>query len=158
MKKVLLLLAITLCSATAQAQNEQDFAARYMQLYSEGTALVCTTVSPTMMEKLLQLPAEGEADEEMKSVLAQLKSIRVVTDTAATEAALLFEKAEQLVQENAERYEPLFEQEDKNVYVRRRGDYIVELVFFAKKEEGPFRIVNLTGNMEEGFIGRLLKI
>ncbi len=158
MKKILLLLVITLCAANAQAQNEQDFAARYMQLYSEGTSLVCTTVSPTMIEKLLQLPIEEEADAEMKSVLAQLKSIRVVTDTTATETTLLFEKAEQLVQENPERYEPLFKQEDKNVYVRRRGDYIVELVFLAKQEEGPFHIVNLTGYMEEGFIARLLKI
>jgi hypothetical protein len=111
-----------------------------------------------MMEKLLQLPAEEEADEEAKSVLAQLKSIRVVTDTAANETSLLFEKAELLVQENSDRYKPLFEQEDKNVYVRRRGDYIVELVYFAKEEEGALQIVNLTGYMDENFIARLLKI
>jgi hypothetical protein len=158
MKKTLLLLVAILLTAVSQAQNEQDFAARYMQLYAEGTSLVCTTVSPTMMEKLLQLPAEEEADEEAKSVLAQLKSIRVVTDTAANETSLLFEKAELLVQENSDRYKPLFEQEDKNVYVRRRGDYIVELVYFAKEEEGALQIVNLTGYMDENFIARLLKI
>ena len=71
---------------------------------------------------------------------------------------LLFEKAELLVQENSDRYKPLFEQEDKNVYVRRRGDYIVELVYFAKEEEGALQIVNLTGYMDENFIARLLKI
>lgn len=56
MKRTLSLLLVMLLSLTAWAQNEQDFASRFMALYAKGTTLTCTTVSPLMMERMLHLP------------------------------------------------------------------------------------------------------
>lgn len=45
----------TFIAIAAQAQNEQDFASRFMSLYAHQSTLQCTTVSPLMLERMMQL-------------------------------------------------------------------------------------------------------
>ncbi len=156
MKRTLSLLLVMLLSLTAWAQKEQDFASRYMALYAKGTTLTCTTVSPLMMERMLRLPSV-EDNEQMKDVLKQVKSIRLVTHTDAAETAHLYEEAINLAQCNKARYRLQSEENEKKLYVRRRGKVVVEMVLITKQND-HLSLVNLTGNMSDKFMEQLLRL
>lgn len=156
MKHLLLTLLAALLSLTASAQQEQDFAARFIQLYGAEARLDCTTISPLMLERMMQLP-DVEENNSTKQVLAQLKSIRMVTSTEADRADLLYDHARQLAQQNARRYRLHTEQEGRSLYVRRRGRVIVEMVLLMKMEKN-FSLINLTGNMTDKFLNEVLQI
>lgn len=145
-----------LLSLTAWAQKEQDFASRYMALYAKGTTLTCTTVSPLMMERMLRLPSV-EDNEQMKGVLKQVKSIRLVTHTDAAETTHLYEEAVNLAQCNKARYHLQSEANEKKLYVRRRGKVVVEMVLITKQND-HLSLVNLTGNMSDKFMEQLLRL
>lgn len=145
-----------LLSLTAWAQKEQDFAARFMSLYGKGTTLTCTTVSPLMMERMLRLPSV-EDNEQMREVLKQVKSIRLVSNTNTDESSALYEKALKLAKRNKARYRLQAEEDDKKLFARRRGTVVVEMVLLMK-QNGHLSLVNLTGNMSEKFMEQLLKL
>ncbi len=141
---------------TAWSQQEQDFASRFMSLYGKGTTLSCTTVSPLMMERMLRLPSV-EDNEQMRSVLQQLKSIRLVSNTDASESTRLYDDAVSLAQRNKARYRLQGEENEKKLYARRRGSVVVELVL-VMKQNGLLSLVNLTGNMSEKFMEQVLRL
>lgn len=140
----------------AQAQREQDFALRFMTLYAEGTSLQCTTVSPLMLERMMQLP-DVEENEQTRQVLSQLKSIRMVHNTTEAETNQLYNKAQQLAKRNTARYKLYAQRQSKCLYVRRRGRYIVEMVLFMKHNR-HLQLINLTGNMTDSFLKQLFKM
>lgn len=149
-----LLLTLTICSTSVQAQNEQDFASRYMSLYAKGTSLKCTTVSPLMLEKMMDLP-DVKSDEQKKALLSQLKSIRLVNNTAKGETQKLYNNAQQLAKHNAARYKLYAQRQSKRLYVRRKDGLIVEMVLFMK-HNSMLRLINLTGNMTDEFIKQVM--
>ena len=153
MKHLICILMAALMTMAARGQKEQDFASRYMALYAQGTSLECTTVSPLMMEKLLKRPSVEE-DSSTKRVLAQLKSIRMVTNANPAETTLLYENALKLARQNPKRYRLQAEEEEKKIYVRRRGRLIVEMVLLMK-HDARLNLINLTGNMNEDFLQQL---
>lgn len=157
MKHLLCVLLMACIGLTAAAQREQDFASRYMSLYGEGAALQCATVSPLMMERILQLP-ESQEGGHVREVLSQLKSIRVVSDKTAGAGEALYDKAVELAKDNPRRYKPYVETDGQSIYLRKRGGVIVELVLLTFNDEGVFNIVNLTGNMTDAFLRELLNI
>lgn len=146
------LLTFFLC-LTATAQGEQDFAGKYMELYAKGTSLQCTTVSPLMMQKLLELP-DVENDGEVKEIFSRIRSIRAVTNTCEAESAALYEKACTLAADNPKRYRKYAEQGRSKIYIRRRGNHIVEVVLFLQAEQ--FTLIDLTGVMDEKFLEMVL--
>ena len=73
----------TFIAIAAQAQNEQDFASRFMSLYAHQSTLQCTTVSPLMLERMMQLP-DVEENDHTRQVLSQLKSIQMANNTLRT--------------------------------------------------------------------------
>ncbi len=156
MKRLISFLIAVLSVLSVAAQNEQDFAQRYMSLYAKGTTLECTTISPLMLERMMQLP-DVEGSNATKQVLSQLKSIRIVSNTAERESAKLYDKALRLASRNSARYKPYTEKQGKRLYVRRRGKYIVEMVLFMEQNR-TFRLINLTGNMTEDFLTQLLNM
>lgn len=156
MRRLLTLLAGLLMAVASWAQKEQDFASRYMALYAQGTTLSCTTVSPLMMERLLRLPSVDD-NEQMRQVLAQLKSIRMATNTDAAETAELHRQAVRLARRNSARYKLWGSEDDSYLYTRRRGRVIVEVVLIMKRA-GRFCLVDLTGNMDDRSINRLLHL
>lgn len=149
---VFIISALSLC----HAQREQDFASRFMGLYAEGTTLECTTVSPLMLERMMQLP-DVEANDHTRQVLSQLKSIRMVHNTAEHETSLLYNKALKLAQRNSARYKPYAQRQSKRLYVRRRGKFIVEMVLFMKYDH-HLQLINLTGNMTDDFLKQLFSL
>lgn len=152
---LLCLFAFATCSVlSVMAQNEQDFASKYMSLYAKGTSLQCTTVSPLMLEKMMNLP-NVKSDSQMKEVLSQLKSIRMVDNTNTKETWLLYNKALRLAQNNSARYKRYAHRQSKRLFVRRKGGFIVEMVLFMKHNE-HFKLINLTGNMTDEFLKQLM--
>ena len=146
MKRFLFLLLAAFFAVTAWAQNEQDFASRFMTLYAKGSSLTCTTVSPLMMERMLQLPSV-EDNEQMKQVFSQLKSIRMVSNSDDSESQRFHQLAVKLARRNG----------DDLLYTRRRGRITVEVVLILNRHSN-FYLVDLTGNMNDQFISQLLKI
>lgn len=145
-----------LCSLTTSwAQNEQDFASRYMMLYGRGTSMECTTISPLMLERMMQLP-DVEGNNQTRAILSQLKSIRMAHNVKQSETTALYNKAIKLAHRNSARYKVYAERANKRLYVRRRGKYIVEMVLLLKANR-QFQLINLTGNMTEDFLNQLLK-
>lgn len=156
MKQFVVTLLLLLLPLTAFGQKEQDFASRFIALHGEGSSLSCVTVSPLMLERIMQLP-DLDAEPDTRRVLSQLKSIRVVNHSDAAEGPALREKAEQLVRRNANRYKPYATQKDHELYVRRRGKKFVEMVLFAE-QAGHFILIDLTGNMTDDFLRLVLKV
>lgn len=154
--RILCLLLIAICSLNAQAQNEQDFASRYMSLYAKGTSLKCTTVSPLMLEKMMSLP-DVKSDDQKKTLLSQLKSIRMVDNTVKSETQRLYTNAQQLAKHNGVRYKLYAQRQSKRLFVRRKDGLIVEMVLFMKYDS-HFRLINLTGNMTDEFIKQVMNL
>ena len=93
----LLLALVAAVAARAQGGGEQDFASRFMSLYGKGRAVECTTVSPLMLERMMQLP-DVEGDSHTREVLKQLKSIRLVSSTAGHDVTHLYANARRLAE------------------------------------------------------------
>ena len=153
MKHLICILMAALMTMAARGQKEQDFASRYMALYAKGSSLECTTVSPLMMDKLLKLPSVEEYSTT-KKVLAQIKSIRMITNANPAETALLYDNALKLARQNPKRYRLQAEEKEKKIYVRHRGKLIVEIVLLMKNDT-RLNLINLTGNMNENFLQQL---
>lgn len=155
-KTIVLTLFLWLTAMVAQAQREQDFASRFMGIYGEEAALSCHTVSPSMMGRIV--PLTSDSLPALRQVLSQIKSIRVVMPTAETEMPDLKDKACQLALDNRRRYKPYVETEERSIYLRKRGKYVVEFVMIAGNTTSGFAVVSITGNMTEDFFSELMKI
>lgn len=154
MLAIVLLLGMT---QVARAQNQRDFASQFMRLYAQDDAsLKCQTVSPLMVERIMNLEAV-ENNENIKAVMGQLKSIQILTSVGAENSEDNYQKAIALAETNNRRYQLYKARERGAIYLRRRKNVIVELVFVNKSTD-TFHMVNLTGNMTEDFIDALAKI
>lgn len=140
----------------------QDFAAKFMEQCAaeQGENLRCQTISPKMMEKLVEVMASEnkEKDEEIPAyLLSKLKSARIVTSTG--HGKKLFRKAEELMEKNKNRFTPWGEEDPERtnpVFVRKHGDTICELVMLSlTADKKNFTIVNFTGEMDEEFMQTL---
>ena len=84
----------------------QDFASKFMeQCAKEDGDIQCQTVSPIMMEKLMDTMTtpDGDRDEEVPEyLLSKLKSARIITATKQSEK--LFREAKQLIEKNKNRF------------------------------------------------------
>lgn len=155
MKQLICTFLLALLSVAALAQKEEDFASRFMSLHANGTSLECTTVSPLMMERLMELPSV-EANDQTRKVLSQLKSIRMVSSSGPGNSQQFYEKAAELARRNPNRYKLYAAEGSKRLYLRRHGGQVVEIVLFMQDEQ--FCLINLTGSMTEEFLEQVLKI
>lgn len=155
MKRIVLTLMLALgLLATASAQSGEDFATRFVALHkTEYPDMICGTVSPNMMERIMLLDTLEE-NEDLKGLLSQVKSIQIVRNgqTAATDS--LFAKASRLARLNRNRYHPYKNDKEREIYLRKHKQTIIEMVFISKKQ-GMFCIVNLTGEMNRKFLDQL---
>lgn len=156
MKNFFLTLLAALLPFCAMAQKEQDFSSRFMTLYGSDYEITSTTVSPIMMERMMQLP-KVEENEQMQQVLSQLKSIRLLASANESDTPRLFAHARELAKCNPGRYKPYVEESGKCLYTRRRGKTIVEVVLFME-QDSRFTLINLTGNMDEQFLEKVMGI
>lgn len=153
MKRMLCLL---LLGMTAYAATGQDFATKFMSQTNCPDELYCQTVSPKMMEKLINLP-EASDKEKTNTLLEKLKSARIIT--ATSHAKSFFNRARALIEHNPNRFLPLGEYPKgctDMVFVRKHDQIIVELVMLCYNEsDSLFTAINLTGNMDGQFIDQL---
>ena len=160
MKHWVLTLLLAAASLSLSAQGEEDFASRYMKLYAEGTSLTCSTVSPQMMARVMNV-AEADNDPHLRQVLSQMKSLRVVRSGKPEESGPLYEKALSLLHHNALRYQPYGDsdtEDGEGLWVRRKGEVILEIVLLSHSAAEGMSIVDLTGNMDDTFIVELLRL
>ncbi len=140
----------------------QDFVSKFMEQFPDAEDIQCQTISPKMMERLVDVQA-GQDEEDMNSevtgyLLSKLKSARIITATQHCEE--LFREAGQLMEKNKNRFISLGNDNDatkeewnSHIYVRRHDDVIRELVMLdLAPEGGTFTIVDFTGEMDDRFI------
>lgn len=156
MRALAVLLLTLLLACAAHAQREQDFSSRFMSLYGKEYNLSAKTVSPKMMERIMQLKAV-EDNEKRRNLLSQIKSFCILSSEDEEDAAQqLRENAIALAEKNERRYQPYKNHKNVNIYVRKRAKYVVEVVMIAQQEHTEFRLINITGNLSDDFIERVL--
>ena len=153
--RLLYTLSLMMLTLSAPAQKQQDFAGRYMQLYAEGSSLTCQTVSPTMMQKMLQL-TPAHTDDATHEALKRLKSIRLVTQIHPDDAKQAYDNALTLAHNNPARYRLQKEQDNKKIFARTKGKHIIEVVLISLNDH-RFNLVDLTGIMPKDFVESLIK-
>ncbi len=143
---------------TAGMATAQDFVSKFMLENKEDTLLHYISISPKMMEEVLKTDAENEKQEEMRRIMANLKSMQVVSSKAKGD--FYFHKAEKMVEKNGNRFEPFLSfddrQENCRIMVHRKKGKIIELVMLSYKDN-RFQVINFTGNMNDEFIDNLAK-
>ena len=92
MKFIIALCLFAAAFISASAQNEDDFAASFMKRFGESSSLTCSTVSPAMMEKLLQ-SEDIDLDEQKTLLLKNIRSIRIVQEKTRHKDATLYNAA-----------------------------------------------------------------
>ena len=155
MRRVLCLLCYIAC--LIPSAWGQDFATKFMEQCGEKDKMECQTVSPKMMEKVMDIladPDENEDEEVQEYLLSKLKSARIIT--ADRHAEKLFRKAESLIEKNKNRFSPLAEDsagDHNRIFVRRHDDVVRELVMLQLSPgKDLLTIVDLTGEMYEKFM------
>lgn len=153
MRVLLTVLMVTVVTAMMRAQ---DFASRYMSENAGDTTLVCISVSPRMMEEILEKGIQEEDTIGITEIISKLKSMQIVY--AEKRGKGYFEKAEEMAERNSARFKKLAsydkEKDHCRIFVREQEEQIVELVLL-KQEGRRFTVINFTGDMDRGFIEEL---
>ena len=120
------------------------------------TTLVCISVSPRMMEEILEKGIQEKDTIGITEIISKLKSMQIVY--AEKRGKGYFEKAEEMAERNSARFRKLAsydkEKDHCRIFVREQEEQIVELVLL-KQEGRRFTVINFTGNMDRGFIEEL---
>ncbi len=155
MKHIIMLSLFVAAMMTATAQKEADFASHFMKRFGESTALTCSTVSPSMMERLLQ-SEEIDLDEQKTMLLKNIRSVRIIQEKPVRKDATFYNAAAGMLDDNAKRYRLRDEYDGKKLYVRQRGKTILEIILLAH-DDGLLQIVDITGLMDNKIIQLLTK-
>lgn len=145
---------------SAHASDEEDFASRYMKLYGENTSLQCVTLSPQMMASAVKV-ADSVDDVAVREALSHLHSMRVVTLAEPGQADSLHAKALDLIRQNHKRYQPYYGDTGNGrvgIWVRKKDEVILEIILVANEEAGEFSIVDVTGEMDDAFIAKMVEL
>ncbi len=142
--------------AVATWASAQDFATRYMSENRCDTVLKCISISPKMINTVLNTDAENEEQAQIRDILSNLKSMQIVTSAQHGEA--YYQKAEQMAQKNTNRFEQYLafdnENEEGKILLHRKDDTIVELVMYLHRKNF-FQVIDFTGDMDDEFINKL---
>lgn len=151
MKKAMLMLVMTMTGSLVA--SAQDFASRFMMDFNKDTTIRCQTISPKMMERLVDMHRGKNDRTEARQLIAKLKSARIIQ---GADKPKYFLHAEKMLKHNRQRFIPLHQSTahgNNQIFVRRKEDYIIELIMLNKDSAaGTFTIVNLTGDMDDEFI------
>lgn len=144
---------LLLVSVVAKAQ---DFVSKYMDENAGDSTLTCISVSPKMMEEILESSVGKNDTTGVADIIAKLKSMQIVNSMEGGETH--FRQAEDLARKNSARFKELAsydEGDDRGrIFVREQRDHIVELVLL-RQEASRFMVINFTGDMNRDFIEQL---
>ena len=154
LKRLAALTLTLVLTLSVSAQREQDFATRFVKLYDKGPVkLERNTVSPLMMERILDLKTVEE-DKSKQELLRDIRTVQIVVSEDTLMADSLYQLAQSLAQRNARRYQVYANDDERAVYLRKRNDWILEIVLISKRNN-TFSIVALTGKMDDDFLAQL---
>ena len=153
-KKLFSLLLMVIMAMAANAQQALDFVGKFVTQCEGDTTVKCITVSPKMMEQIVESrQGDDEAHEALNQAIGKLKSMRIVTARAE-----YFERAQQLLQKHARRFQAEKEYQCDNVrgvfYTRRnRKGKTAELIMLREDiARNQLTIVCLTGDIDKEFL------
>lgn len=134
----------------------QDFASRFLESHKPDTNLNCVTISPNMMEKVMNLDVQNE--DKMMDMISKLKSMQMLT--TQVNGQKYYKEALSVLEKNSGRFVSFLTFDDKSenfqIMVRKKKDAIIELVMLMREDDN-FTVINFTGNMSKDFIARLAK-
>lgn len=134
----------------------QDFASRFLESHKPDTNLNCVTISPNMMEKVMNLDVQNE--DKMMDIISKLKSMQMLT--TQVNGQKYYKEALSVLEKNSGRFVSFLTFDDKSenfqIMVRKKKDAIIELVMLMREDDN-FTVINFTGNMSKDFIARLAK-
>lgn len=143
------------------AQTTQDFASRFMKDNAGNTELTCVTVGPKMLDEMLKIKNDKQDAKDFQSIMSGVKSIRIITaDSSETNYR---NKAIALLEKYSKRYSPYNRKNSEInygdcIWIRKRSNQIVELVYVVPDNGNEFMILNVTGRISDDFIDEMIKI
>lgn len=148
-------------SKTNSSISGNDFAARFMKGYASDDNIHCITLSPHMLEEMIKVTKEANNEQrKINEILGHLKSIRIIE--ARNSSSKYHENAEDLLNKNKLRYQQIVsdttDEKNSQVWIRKKGENIMELVLLKLSRDNTFQLVNITGNMNDEVINELMKI
>ncbi len=150
-KGVLIAIVTVLLSSAAYAQ---DFASRFRGEHDTDSNLVCVTISPKMMQEILN--CDVEKNKDMLGIISELKSMQMCT--SLINGLNYYEQALSIIDKNTGLFEPFLSFDDTTgncrIVVRKKRDVIIELVMLMQQHE-RFSLINFTGEMSGEFISKL---
>jgi len=175
MKYFFSLLSLILSVSFSKADSSKDFVGLLLsdikstqktQNFSEQD-YQCITISPAMMEKVIDLMSEKNKNEEdsntdnnrqiIKKILSHIKSLRIFS--AQHNSDTYHEYVITLLNKNKNKYKPYTTADKENtcIWLRKNKDTVIEIIQINKKED-DLKVVNFTGEMTNDFVNELLKM
>lgn len=153
---LLVCLAMPLCMS---AQTAQDFASRFMDDNAGDKNLECVTVGPKMLREITKMAKENDDSQDMMSFFSNINSVRIINSGSSAEEYR--KEALELLESSSKRYTKYGKGDSSEdygdcVWVRRRSDKIVELVYVSMAKEKEFMVLDITGQLDEDFVDSLL--
>lgn len=151
MKKALLIFCSILIASWVSAQ---DFISIYMDDHDADTNLSVVTISPKMMEEIMNRNSDEKSD--IMNIISNLKSMRAVY--SAENGSRYFNEALRKIEENKKRFDLYTayttDDEDLRIVVRKSKKQIVEMVMLLQLGDG-FTVVSITGDIKPEYISAL---
>lgn len=153
---LLVCLTMPLCMS---AQTAQDFASRFMEDNLDDKNLECVTVGPKMLREITKMAKENDDSQDMMSFFSNINSVRIINSGSSAEEYR--KEALELLESSGKRYTKYGKDDSSEdygdcVWVRRRSDKIVELVYVSMAKEKEFMVLDITGQLDEDFVDLLL--
>lgn len=153
---LLVCLTMPLCMS---AQTAQDFASRFMDDNAGDKNLECVTVGPKMLREITKMAKENDDSQDMMSFFSNINSVRIINSGSSAEEYR--KEALELLESSGKRYTKYGKGDSSEDYgdclwVRRRSDKIVELVYVSMAKEKEFMVLDITGQLDEDFVDSLL--
>ena len=131
------------------SKSSGDFSSRFMKEKKRSEDVTFVTISPRMLREMVS----RASDKHKAEILSHIKSIRIVE--VARGAEKYHTEALDLLQKNKNRYQLYGAAESRKgqqVWMRKKKGSIVELITLLLDKEGRFKLVNVTGEMDDEFI------
>ena len=151
MKRFLTLSILFVAVMSSVAQNEADFAASFMRRFGDSNTLTCNTVSPTMMERLIQ-SEDIDLDNQKATLPKSIRSVRIVQEKSGRKDATLYNAAAGMLDDNPKRYRLRDEYDGKKLYIRQRGKTILEIIPGQRERTAPDSRYNRTDGQQDNTI------
>ena len=153
---LLVCLTMPLCMS---AQTAQDFASRFMEDNLDDKNLECVTVGPKMLREITKMAKENDDSQDMMSFFSNITSERIKNSGSSAEEYR--KEALELLESSGKCYTKYGKDDSSEdygdcVWVRRRSDKIVELVYVSMAKEKEFMVLDITGQLDEDFVDSLL--